>query len=226
MTADTESAAQFYRTERGRVAAGILRARLHDFWPDLTGLAVLGIGYPHPYLDLWRPQAHRCIGAVPPQFRPGEGAGCVVEEDRLPFPDVSFDRILLIHSVDARRMLREVWRVLKDDGRVLIVAPNRLGLWAHVESTPFGQGHPYSASQLEHLLAAAMFRPHRKDRALFVPPTSFGPILRSYPLWEQAGHALFPNLAGVTLTEAAKDAYAAIPVIASARRRVILPEAA
>jgi hypothetical protein len=71
-----------------------------------------------------------------------------------------------------------------------------------------------------------MFRPHRKDRALFVPPTSFGPILRSYPLWEQAGHALFPNLAGVTLTEAAKDAYAAIPVIASARRRVILPEAA
>jgi SAM-dependent methyltransferase len=229
--ADTAKAAGFYASERGQIAAGILRARLHDFWPDLAGQAVLGFGYPHPYLDLWRKQAYRCIAAVPPQHQAGaQPSACAVEDDRLPFPDVSFDRILLIHSVDdagdARRLLREVWRVLKDDGRMLVVAPNRLGLWAHVESTPFGQGQPYSPGQINQLLEAAMFRPERRDTALFVPPTTIGPILRSYPIWEQAGHALFPNLAGVTITEAIKDAYAAMPVTAPARRRVILPEAA
>ena len=63
---------------------------------------------------------------------------------RLPFPDLAFDRILVIHGVEPyghdERLLRELWRVLKDDGRLLVVAPNRMGLWAHVDSTPFGQG--------------------------------------------------------------------------------------
>jgi SAM-dependent methyltransferase len=227
----TDTAAGFYQSARGLVAADILRARLFDLWPDLTGQAVLGVGYAHPYLDLWGEQAYRRIAAVPTQLLPAAGPGaCVVEDDRLPFPDISFDRILLIHSVDsagdARRLLREVWRVLKDDGRVMIVAPNRLGLWAHVESTPFGQGHPYSLGQLGRLLEAAMFRPERREVALFVPPTNFGPVLRGHPLWEQAGRALAPNFAGVILTEAVKDAYAAMPITAPARRRVILPEAA
>ena len=49
---------------------------------------------------------------------------CTVEEDALPFPDLMFDKVLLVHGLEAadnaRRMLREVWRVLKDDGRLLI----------------------------------------------------------------------------------------------------------
>ena len=84
---------------------------------------------------------------------------CTAEEDALPFPDLLFDRVLLVHGLEAaenaRRLLREVWRVLKDDGRLLVVAPNRRGMWAHVESTPFGHGQPYSPGQLGRLLAAS-----------------------------------------------------------------------
>ncbi len=101
-----------------------------------------------------------------------------MEENALPFPGQCIDRILLVHGLEnaenARRMLREVWRVLKDDGRLLVVAPNRVGLWAHVESTPFGQGQPYSPGQIGRLLAASLFRVERRDRALYMPPSRTG----------------------------------------------------
>ena len=210
------SAAAFYATPRGTTAATVLRERMAAFWPDLTGMAVLGLGYAEPYLPLWRDTAYRCISASPASRAPVTGTStCLVMENKLPFPDLSFDRILLIHGVDeagdARRLLREVWRVLKDDGRILVAAPNRLGLWAHVETTPFGQGHPYSHQQIAKLLAAGMFRAERRDAALFVPPTNLKFVLRGWPIWEQAGHALARDLAGIILMEAVKDAYAAIP---------------
>ena len=107
-----------------------------------------------------------------------------------------------------------------------VVAPNRMGLWAHVDSTPFGQGQPYSQSQIDRLLASGMFRPERRDRALFTPPTHFSLILKTMRFWEAAGRMLAPQLAGVTLTEAVKDVYAAVPARAVQRRRVVLSEAA
>lgn len=225
------SAAAFYASPRGATAAAVLRDRMLAFWPDAAGQAVLGVGYAEPYLPLWRDTAYRCVAAVPESLAPAMSRhACLVEEDRLPFPDLSFDRILLIHAVDAaddaRHLLREVWRVLKDDGRILVVAPNRMGLWAHVESTPFGHGQPFSPRQLAGLLASGMFRAERRDAALFVPPVPWGAVLRAWPLWEQLGHSVARNFAGVTLTEAVKDAYAALPATAVTRRMVLVPEAA
>ena len=90
---------------------------------------------------------------------------------------------------NARRLLREVWRVLKDDGRLLVVAPNRRGMWAYVESTPFGHGQPYSPGQIGRLLAASLFRVERRDTALYMPPTSLRLVLRSAQLLERSGPA-------------------------------------
>lgn len=223
------TAAAFYATPRGATAAAVLRDRLTAFWPELRGMNVLGLGYAEPYLPLWQDTAYRCIAATPAALAPAGGRqACLVTEERLPFPDLSFDRILLVHGVEAaddlRRLLREVWRVLKDDGRILVVAPNRLGVWAHAEATPFGHGTPYSARQIAALLAASLFRPERRDAALFVPPVTWGLVLRGWPVWEQVGHAVATDLAGVTLIEAVKDAYAALPVAAVARRQVIAAE--
>ena len=50
-------------------------------------------------------------------------------------------------------------------------------------------------------------------------------VLRSGPLWESAGRTLVPGLAGVTLTEAAKDLYAAVPATARPARRLVFAEA-
>lgn len=236
MATDAHLAAEFYASTRGAVAARLLRERLALLWPDLRGQSVLGIGYTTPYLRQWREQAARCIAATPAQIGAARwpaglpNLSCTVEEDVLPFPDLSFDRILLVHGLEAaehaRRLLREVWRVLKDDGRLLVVAPNRLGLWAHVESTPFGQGQPYSAGQVGRLLISSLFRVERRDTALFVPPTSIRLVLRSARLAERSFRRVASQFGGVTITEAVKDVYAGLPLRAVPRRRLVLVEAA
>jgi SAM-dependent methyltransferase len=236
MPTDANATADFYATRQGAVAAALLRQRLQELWPTLPGQSVLGVGYAAPYLRPWRDQAHRCIALTPAQLGAARwpagtaNLSCTAEEDALPFADLSFDRILLVHGLEAaenaRRLLREVWRVLKDDGRLLVVAPNRRGMWAHVENTPFGQGQPYSPGQIGRLLAAALFHVERRDTALYVPPTRIRLILRSAGLFERGGRRLVPRLAGVTITEAAKDLFGAVPTKTLPRRRMVLAEAA
>ena len=236
MAADVHAAADFYATARGAVTARLLRERLTLLWPNLAGQSLLGLGYGTPYLRLWREQARCCIAVTPAQIgvaRWPAGAPnltCTAEEDALPFPDLTFDRILLVHGLEAadnaRRMLREVWRVMKDDGRLLIVVPNRSGLWAYLEATPFGHGQPYSSGQLGRLLAASLFRVEQRDAALYLPPSTWRLVLRSGPLLDRTGRRLLPALAGVTITEAVKDVYAAMPVRTVLRRRLVLAEAA
>lgn len=235
MVIDVQTAADFYATPRGLVAARLLRERLTELWPSLPGQSVLGLGYAMPYLRLWREEAARCVAMTPAQLGPAvwpaghPNLTCTAPEDALPFPDMSFDRILLVHGLEAaesaRRLLREVWRVLKDDGRLLIVAPNRTGMWAHMEATPFGQGQPYSPGQIGRLLAASLFRVERRGGALYMPPAKLRVVLRGAPLWERAGPRIAPGLAGVTITEASKDIYAPIPTRAVAKRRVVFAEA-
>lgn len=226
----------FYATPAGMATARLLRDRLRVLWPALPGQAVLGLGYASPFLRLWRPEAARCVALVPdplPRWRwPRSARSCtaVGEEDALPFPDLMFDRILLVHGLEtadnSRRMLREAWRVLKDDGRLIVVAPNRLGLWAQLERTPFGHGQPYSPGQLEGLLRRQMFRVERRDAALFVPPFRTRLLLRGAGAWEQLGRQVCPRLAGVTLMEAVKDFCEAIPAgaVSAPRRRVVAAE--
>jgi SAM-dependent methyltransferase len=227
---DSSAAPQFYQSPLGHIAARIIRQRIATLWPNLTGQSVLGLGYPAPFLPLWQHQAYACLNATSAQHEPAPPGACTIDATHLPFPDLAFDRILVIHGVEPAihdaRLLRDIWRVLKDDGRILIVAPNRLGLWAHFDHTPFGQGRPYSRPQLDRLLASGMFRPERRDTALFTPPTNLKTLLKTSPVWEKLGHTLTPNLAGVTLTEAVKNTYAALPLTAPARGRVVLAEAA
>ena len=101
ITDPPNSLAAFYATQRGAVAAEVLCERLAAFWPDVRGMGVLGRGYAAPYLKLWQDTAYRCLAAVPaPQVPVMAASACQVDEDRLPFPDLSFDRILLIHAVE------------------------------------------------------------------------------------------------------------------------------
>ena len=80
----------------------------------------------------------------------------LVDETELPLIDEGADRILLVHmlewSENPLELLRELWRVLAPNGRLLLIVPNRRGLWARVDTTPFGYGSPFSRSQLTKLL--------------------------------------------------------------------------
>lgn len=236
MTTEVHGLRDFYASAGGGIAARLVGARLRALWPRLPGQSVLGIGHAAPYLGLWQGEAARLVALVPAQHHapprwpapPGHSATLAADEGRLPFADRGFDRVLLVHGLEsaesARRLLREVWRVLRDDGRLIVVAPNRVGMWAHLERTPFGHGQPYSRGQLERLLARHLFRAERREAALFPPPYGLRFLRGAAPVLERAGRFACPRFAGVVIVEAEKDLFAGLPAGAVAARRRVVTE--
>jgi len=223
----------FYATPRGQVARRILRERVRRLWPSVKGETVLGMGYATPYLRPFLAEAERVLALMPAAQGvvswPKEGPNRVAlaQETEIPLPDLSVDRILLVHAIETtenlRQMLRECWRVLKGNGRMMLLVPNRHGLWSMADSTPFGHGHPFSRSQMTALLRDTLFQPTRQARGLYLPPSKSRLILRSAGAWEKIGGRWFSSLGGVNLVEAEKQIYAGSLRQAPARRRLLVP---
>ncbi|MFA5121391.1 class I SAM-dependent methyltransferase [Zavarzinia sp.] len=211
----------FYDSPLGAVTRRLLRRRLRELWPDLKGRTVLGLGYATPYLRPFRDEGTRVIAlmagaqGVTRWPRRGPAAVALTEETLLPLADGSIDRIILVHELelatDLRPLLREIWRVLSPEGRILAVVPNRRGIWARIDNTPFGAGQPFSAGQIEQVLRAAMFEPQRLVPALYLPPTRRRFLIRTAPFWERIGARWWPGFAGLLIVEAAKSLYALTP---------------
>lgn len=231
MSMDVIDLRDFYATTLGQVAARMIRRRAREIWPDTHGLDILGIGYPIPYLTPFRNDGARVVVVMPSRqgvlHWPPEGASltALADEWELPFADLSMDRVLIVHGLETtervRPMLREAWRVLKGSGRLLVVAPNRRGVWCRFERTPFGNGQPYSPRQIARLLRDNLFTPVQTRHAAFVPPLRSGMVLTSAPAWEQVGHRVFRHFSGVVLAEATKQVYAGHVAPARSRRALL-----
>ena len=221
MYLDVVDLRDFYGRRLGLVARRLIGERLKARWPAVAGESLLGIGYATPYLRALGEGAERILAFMPATQgvvnwpREGPNAAALVLEDALPLPDASIDRVLVVHALemagDGRDLLREIWRVLAPGGRVLIVVPNRSGMWAHSEATPFGYGRPFGRTQLTALLRDAMFSPLGWTEALAVPPFRHRPWLRTGQAWERVGRVLWPAFAGVVIVEATKQLYQGIP---------------
>jgi SAM-dependent methyltransferase len=221
MTIDVIDLRNFYSQRLGIVARRLINRGIQRHWPHVDGLRIAGLGYPTPYLGLFREDAERCIALMPagqgvmkwPTARPT--LSTLVDEFSLPLADAAVDRILIVHALemcdDPESLLREVWRVLAPSGRMLAVIPNRRGVWTRTDSTPFGHGRPYSRSQITQLLRQTWFTPIGWGEALFVPPINNGWVLQSAMAWERMASALSSPFPGVFLVEATKQVYRAVP---------------
>jgi len=194
-------------------------------------MRLLGIGYATPFLSALSGNTERTVALMPASLGvlgwspEGRNVVTLAEESELPFADYSIDRVLLIHALEtsepAPPMLKEIWRVLAGGGRLLVVAPNRRGIWARLDRTPFGSGRPYTMSQLSQLLRDEQFTPVGSDAALFIPPARGRMMLRSAPAWERIGKRWFQTFAGVVLVEATKQIYAKPAAVRVPRRRLV-----
>lgn len=223
----------FYEEPIGQVTRRTIFRRVRLAWPDVRGERLLGYGYALPYLRPFVGEAERVAALVPEQHELGRADLTFVaqgEEDSWPFVDSLFDRILVVHGLENadafRPLMRQIWRVLAPEGRLILVVPNRASLWSQIERSPFGHGRPFSRGQMDKLLRESMFAPERWDSALYFPPLRSRRFVRSGAAWERMGRACWPRLAGVHIVEATKSLYAlATPQKVRARRRVLAPAA-
>ena len=109
-------------------------------------------------------------------------------------------------------LLQELWRILTPGGRIIVVAPNRRGLWARMDTTPFGHGQPFSRSQLKALMRQALFSPEGWAEILYVPPLRNRFLLQSAVAWERVGIGFSLPFAGLHVVDATKQLYRAIAV--------------
>lgn len=223
----------FYSSVLGRLAERSISMALTSIWASLPNERMVGLGYAVPWLDRFGSDAERVFAFMPAgqgavNWPPGgPSATALVFEEELPLVDSSVDRILMVHALEhsenPRETLMEAWRVLAPGGRLVVVVPNRRGVWARFEHTPFGTGRPFSKVQLTDLLRQTNFTPGKWADALHFPPSKRRSLLRLYQPMERLGRRFWPIFSGVVIVEAQKRLYQGRPVAARASRRVFVP---
>lgn len=209
----------YYRTALGRIAQKAVRDQVRGFWAKTDGLSIAGFGFANPVLRPFLKDARRVISFMPgpqgvmPWPQGSANVSVLCEETNWPVQTGFLDRLVVMHGLETSDkpapLLDEIWRVMSPGGRVLFIVPNRTGLWARRDITPFGYGRPYSLGQLEAQLRTHRFVPERHKAALFAPPSQKRFWLKTAPLWDRIGRAISRQLAGgVLIIEVSKQVYA------------------
>jgi hypothetical protein len=205
MRQDAVTLERFYASPLGRAVARVLSVKLTDLWGDAKGLSMLGLGYAIPALEAFGTGPGRRIAAVPFDHGPVSwsasdrgNASVAVGDPRLPFPDGFFDRVIVLHGLEETA----------PEGRIVLAAANRAGLWSRATQTPFGQGRPWTRNQLSNLLSGGLFQVTASSSTLYMPPLSSGLVTSAAEGWEVIGRMFMPGLGGVVLIEAVKRLYA------------------
>lgn len=233
MTLDVVALRAFYDSPLGETARRFVGRALAGFLAPGAGASVMGLGYATPYLDPARGAAERVLAFMPaaqgvePWPAEGRTASCLADSLMLPLPDGCMDRVLLVHALetseDPNELFYEVWRVLAPGGRLAVVVPNRGGLWARMDVTPFGHGQPYSRGQLKALMRRTLFTPETWTETLYVPPLRSRTLRSSAPAWERIGTRLNLPFAGLHVVEATKQLHRPLMVRQTRRGTRFVP---
>jgi SAM-dependent methyltransferase len=208
---------EFYASKLGQTAANLLNWQLAGLAQGKSGETVMGLGYATPYLETLNQDVVSLSFMMARQGvihwpQGSANRSALVDEVDLPLLESMVDVALVVHGLEHAEtpleMLQEVWRVLAPQGRMILVVPNRRGLWAASESTPFGHGQPFSNGQISNLLRDAKFTPTQWRSALYLPPFRNETLMRTAKGFDVAGVRVLNRFAGVTIVEAMKQVYA------------------
>jgi len=222
MRLDVIELKQFYSsTELGRITKELINRVLGAKIDTHSGSLSIGFGFACPFFEnkikdgdnkdfLLLMPSEQGVVSWPEKTK---SVSALVDEVSWPVNTSSADLILISHGLEVSDnqdlLLQEVFRVLKDSGKLVMLVPNRTGFWARSDSTPFGYGKPYSISQLTALLRKNQFQVDSITPSLYGFPAKKGYWLKSLLLWEKLGKKLNSFfLGGLLVVEARKDVYA------------------
>ena len=193
MPLDAKTLRDFYRTPLGRVVRRQLATAIRERWKRVNGMTVAGVGFASPFLGAFHTEAASLACLMPARQgaivwpRSGHCHSVLVAENQWPLPDNSVDRLLAVHCLEqAERegpFLREVWRVLKPDGRLLIIEmvlpagdTPHMGKVLDMVMLVFPGGQERTEAEYASLLGKASFRLSR-----VVPTASAVSVVEAVP---------------------------------------------
>lgn len=204
----------FYASPLGKATHRVIDAKLNSHLAGLNGGRCIGVGFATPYLL----PDENTFALMPARSGvvhwPATGLvhSALIDEYDLPLPDNSVELALVIHALEfidePSEMLQELWRVLTPQGQLIVVVPNRVGLWSLSDASPFGQGQPFSRMQLQRHLKEAQFSINKLEGTLFMPPWGKGAALNLSKGLEKFGAAALGHFSGALIAQATKQVYA------------------
>jgi SAM-dependent methyltransferase len=236
MTPDVNRLIGFYKSPLGKISRALVREEIIRMAGSINQRRVLGLGFASPYLRFALEKAERVLAFMPGRQGasswPREGPSHTVLCDPLEMPltDAAVDLIIAVHAFehigDAEELMRELWRVAAPNARLIVVVPRRRGLWAAADNTPFGDGNPFSRSQVEKLLRDHSFVPEAWREALYLPPTSRPLLIKWARFFERFLRLFGPAFAGVIVVSAKKELFPAVPRRKKLERYIRVPSLA
>ena len=210
---------KFYYSRSGWVIKRILQANLKRHMDNnLKCELAIGTGYSLPYMRVLTEAAQSQFAFIPSQFgeaiwpRFSKNKTASVATTQMPIASGSVDLILATHFLEFSEYpeyaLQELYRILKGEGRVLLLVPNRMSIWSRRDWSPFGHGQPYSILQLRKLVTDAKFEIMDEHTALFMLPFHSRFFIKAAWTFERFGQLLFGGMGGVHVLELKKKVYA------------------
>lgn len=217
MNIDIIDLKEFYRSPLAGNVHSVIKEMLVRLRSTGCLRKTLFVGFGAPYADqtsheFLLMQAH--VGVLAWPDKPNNRA-LLAYENAWAFADHTFDEIIIVHGLEyaqhAGNVLDECYRCLCPEGRLVVIMPNRRGIWVRSDKTPFGVGQPCTLTQLSQALRKSEFIPIDVVRGLYTFPSStwFGNLCSW--IFECIASKTLQKFSGLVGVAAIKRVYAGIP---------------
>ena len=217
----------------GTVLVDYEREKLARILPALFGYHVVCIGQ---YDGLALASAGRIRNKIElyldPDEVPDNHCALLAGAASLPFAAHSIDVVIMPHVLeyvmDPGAVLKEVERVLVEDGRLIVIGFSPWSLWGLWRLNPAWRQRPpcngrfYSTARLRHWLSMLHFEVLEVDRFFFRPPCRRSKLLRRLLFLEKLGAGYWPLLGAAYVMVAQKRRAPVNPIGLSWRKRILL----
>ncbi len=220
MKINIENFKNFYSSFLGRSVVQIISKKILLLWPDFNNSNNAVIGYGFPFLGIFKSNFQRLFFLIPKKFGllnffvEDKNLTVSINENTLPIDDLSIDRLLVVNCFeylyDHKKFLREAWRVLKKDGEIIIIVPNKLGFWRFFYKKTLKSLRTFSSYELDLLLSNNFFTLIDIEYCLFIPPSKKKFLINKLKLFEFLNNPLTKYFSGVIVIKGKKNYLAPI----------------
>jgi SAM-dependent methyltransferase len=203
----TGTLAEWFATPLGQYLRAREQAWFDDTLADIFGFHALQIGLPeYPFLQGSRIAMRLTVDLEEP-------AQVLADPHWLPFAENSMDLIVLPHVLEftdePHQLLREVYRVLRPEGQVVVAGFNPFSLFGVKRYFGREQTMPWTGNfialyRLKDWLSLLGFEVSGGKLDAYIPPHSQEKWLRRLGFFEKAGDRWWPIAGGVYFLRATK----------------------